>query len=498
MTNLSPLALEMIKTVARFVRRGHTYVPFPEFVKAVRSEHTDDELIDALYEALDGGFLVKTLLADGTSAVYQPTMFQMEKSAGKRLRRLAEMPIVKQIDVARWKPVLHQLSIKQTQAICGCLSSNIAVLTGGPGTGKTTTLKAVIDVAERSGMTIMLCAPTGQAAKRMAMASGREAITVHRMLGYNPETKEFAHHIDHTLPADLIVIDESSMLDLWLLHHLLRAVKDGTRLLFVGDVHQLPSVGAGHVLNDIIASGIGYVAHLTQIFRQGAGSCIVDNARAINCGMMPALDNKSDDFFMFNIRPDKIGKMIADIVAHRIPNSFGIPCEDIQVLSPMYKGNGGVDDINTRLQEQLNADSRWSIQHKNGLFKVGDRVIQTQNNYADHVMNGEVGQITFINKKKKTITILFNKQVAYSYAQMNQVKLAYAITIHRSQGSEYQAVVIPVTGSMSMLHRNLLYTAITRAKQLVVLVGSVTAIQQAIHDVSASKRWSALDSRINL
>lgn len=498
MTELSILAQKMVKTVARFVGEGNTYVPFPEFIKAVRGDYTDTELIDALYEALDSGVLIKTPVAEGVSGIYQPAMYQMEKSAAKRLCMLSDTSVVNAIKGTARLSTCQHLSHEQTQAAWGCLSSNISVLTGGPGTGKTTTVKAVMDRADQSGLEVMLCAPTGQAAKRMSLVTGREASTVHRMIGYNPELKAFAHNLDKPLLADIIVIDEASMLDLWLLHHLLRAVKVGTRLLFVGDVHQLPSVGAGNVLNDIIASGVGYVASLTQIFRQGAGSCIINNANAINRGKMPVLDNKSQDFFMFHVPDDGAGEMIADIVSKRIPNSFGIKSQEIQVLSPMYKGKAGVDDINTRLQKKLDNKSPWHIQHKNRLFKVGDRVIQTKNNYEHGVMNGEVGQIIFINKKDKTISILFNEKVTYSYRQLNQVKLAYAITIHRSQGSEYVAVVIAVTDSMSMLERNLLYTAITRAKRLVVLVGSEKAIQQAVNDVSASTRYTALAMRINL
>jgi len=495
MQDLSPLAQKMLQTLMRFVRKGHTYVPFREFIKAVSADYSDSELINALHEAIDEGFIIKTLLPNGTSALYQPALYKMEKSVARRLRGIAETPMLQMIDV---KPSDASLSDEQSQAVRTCMSHNLTVLTGGPGTGKTTTLKALIDVAERGGLSVKLCAPTGQAAKRMENAIGREATTIHRMLGYKRETKEFNHHRGHPLDAELIVIDESSMLDLWLLHHLLRALKDGTRLLFVGDVHQLPSVGAGHVLNDIIASDVAHVAQLTKTFRQDKGSCIIENAKAIKDGIMPVLDNKNRNFFMFNVSPDKAGEMVADIVANRIPKTFGFKAEEIQVLSSQYKGEAGVDAINTRLQEQFSGDSSWSIKHKSGLFKVGDRVIQTKNNYEDSVMNGEVGQITFIDKKNRTLTIQFDSKVTYTYGQLWQVKLAYAITIHRSQGSEYKAVVIPVVEGMPMMQRNLLYTAVTRAKQLVVLVGSETAVQEAIGNMSATERWTALATRIQM
>ncbi len=496
MENLSPLAQQMIKAVARFARNGHTYVPTMELVKAIRGDHTDSELVNALHEAIDDGHLIKTLLADGSSAIYKPAMYRMEKSVARRLNVMAQTPIARPVKTTFANT---NLSNEQADAVRGCLAHNLAVLTGGPGTGKTTTLKAVIDSTDASGLQVMLCAPTGQAAKRMGMATGREATTIHRMLGYNPEDKTFACNRDNLLVADFVVVDESSMLDLWLLHSLLVALPEGTRLLLVGDVDQLPSVGAGNVLNDIIASGIGHVARLTKTFRQGDGSCIIENAKAIKDGVMPILDNKNRDFFMFNVDADTAGEMVADIVANRIPKTFGLKAEEIQVLSPTYKGEAGVDSINTRLQKQFNGDSRFYVNHKSGLFQVGDRVIQTKNNYDDGVMNGEVGHITFIDKKKRIVTIQFDdSKVTYDYNQLWQIKLAYAITIHRSQGSEYKAVVIPVVEGMSMMQRNLLYTAVTRGKQLVVLVGSEAAIQAAVKDVSATERWTALVERIQM
>ena len=496
MENLSLLAQQMIKAVARFARNGHTYVPTMELVKAIRGDHTDSELVNALHEAIDEGHLIKTPLTGGASAIYQPALYQMEKSVARRLNEIAQTPIARPVQATLANT---HLSDEQAAAVRGCLAHNLFVLTGGPGTGKTTILKAVIDSAEASGLQVMLCAPTGQAAKRMGIATGREATTIHRMLGYNPESKDFACNRDNLLVADFIVIDESSMLDLWLLHHLLAALNEGTRVLFVGDVHQLPSVGAGNVLNDIIASGVAHVARLTKTFRQGDGSCIIENAKAIKDGIMPVLDNKNRNFFMFNVDADQAGELVADIVANRIPNTFGLKSEEIQVLSPTYKGEAGVDAINTRLQKQFNGKSSWTINHKSGLFKVGDRVIQTKNNYDDGVMNGEVGHITFIDKKNRTVTTQFDdNKVTYRYNQLWQIKLAYAITIHRSQGSEYKAVVIPVVEGMSMMQRNLLYTAVTRAKQLVVLVGNQAAIQEAIADVSATERWTALATRIQM
>lgn len=503
MNQLTPLAQAFVKAMRQFGRDGHTYAPIKDLMAAVQHRHvlSDTELVMALAEAVDKGCLIKTDI-DLEPVIYLPAVFQMEKSVAQRLMLLADKrphPLSQSKLCAMLERVRRgsTLSGEQMQAVEATIRNKIAVLTGGPGTGKTTTLKAILDLAEAMHIKTLLAAPTGQAAKRMSQSTGRSAYTIHRLLGYNPEENDFAYTPDHHLSADLLVIDESSMLDLWLTHHLLRALNEDTRILFVGDVNQLPSVGAGNVLKDVIASGVAHVCNLTSIFRQSDDSVIVTNARAINNGDMPQLDNRAQDFFMFRCEDDKVSDLVADIVANRIPKTFGYAAEDIQVLSAVYKGTGGVDEINARLQRNL-TDSSWSVRLKNGTYKVGDRVIQTKNNYEVDVMNGQVGQIVFINKQQKTVTIDFEgKTVVYAYKTMWMVKLAYAITTHRSQGSEYPVVVIPVTTSMQFgLQRNLLYTAITRAKQMVVLVGSDDAVKAAIENCSADERWTALAHRI--
>ena len=505
MQTLSPLAQLVLKTMRGLVRAGHSYVPASTLMEATRprTSANDAQIKQALQDVLDAHQLIQTTVADDETVIYQPAMLQMEKSAAARLKTIAatRAPYSPSKLSATLKRIAttSTLTPQQLSAVEGSIRHKVSVLTGGPGTGKTTTLKAALELAQHMYLRVALCAPTGQAAKRMTQATGQPASTVHRLLRYNPEEKTFGQDHEQPLPYDLIVIDEASMLDLWLLHHLLRAVLDSARLLFVGDIHQLPSVGAGNVLDDIIQSGVAQVTQLQTIFRQSADSHIVTNARAINVGEMPNLSNRSQDFFMFHVPTERIAEMVSDIVSERIPKHFGYAPEDVQVLSPMYKGVAGVDEINQRLQTLL-TDSSWSLRWKGRLFKVGDRVIQTRNNYEAGVMNGEVGQISFIDKAAQMVSIQFDtNRVVYPKKQLWQIQLAYAITTHRAQGSEYPAVVLPVhDGMATMLQRNLLYTAITRAKHLVVLVGCEAALAGAIHNVSARQRWTGLADRLRL
>ena len=503
MNDLTPLAQMLVKQMRHFGRDGHTHAPINALMESIKNANkaTDTELVMALSEAIDEGHLIKTKIDDET-VIYIPSVYQMEKSVAKRLALMLSKSL-QPLSQSKLQHALtnirrtSKLSEEQQNAVQGVVTHKISVLTGGPGTGKTTTLRAILDVCDTMNITYEMAAPTGAAAKRMSHSTGRNAATIHRMLGWNPEENTFAHTPEYHLPTDMIIIDEASMLDLWLLHHLLRAVSENCRLLFVGDVNQLPSVGSGNVLKDIIGSEVVNVNNLTTIFRQSEDSVIVTNARAINMGQMPDLNNRSKDFFMFAVADQQVSDMVADIVANRIPDKFGYAPDDIQVLSAKYKGTGGVNEVNSRLQQQLTG-SNWSVRLKQGLIQVGDRVIQTKNNYDHNVMNGEVGQVIFINKQDKTITINFEgNRVVYPYNKMWMVKLAYAITTHRSQGNEFPVVVIPITSNMGhMLQRNLLYTAITRAKEMIVLVGSRAAVKQAIDNNTADKRWTGLTYRI--
>ena len=395
------------------------------------------------------------------------------------------------------------LSPQQQDAVRAALSSKLSVLTGGPGTGKTTTLQMLIHALDDGDYDYKLASPTGRAAKRLAEATGVSSSTIHRMLSFSAEIGGFEHDEDNPLPVDMVVIDEASMLDLQLFHSLLRALPASAHLVLVGDVDQLPSVGAGNVLRDVIESGIASVTRLDQIFRQDDDSHIVSNAHRINEGLKPYTGNESKDFFFFNIvEPDAAANMLVDIVRTRIPERWGLdPVRDIQVISPMYRGLIGVNNLNTRLQQELNDDLRMaSVKLGGRVFRVGDKVMQTRNNYEKDVFNGDIGYIDSIDDDDNKVEVVMDGgYVSYDYSETDDLMHAYCISTHRSQGSEYPAVVMPVTTQhYIMLQRNLLYTAITRAKQLVVLVGTRQALWIAANNNKVAERHSGLLVRLRV
>lgn len=476
-------------------------------------------------------------LADAR-AVYLTPFFYGELGVANRLRRLLDAPSdrLAVFQHFNWAAAFAALAAQtrlaltpgQQEAVQATLTCRVAVLTGGPGTGKTSTVRSILRLAEVAGKRVALTSPTGRAAKRLSEATGRPATTLHRLLEFKPGPGiSFQRNEDNPLAADLVIVDESSMLDLLLTNHLLKAVPLGAHLLFVGDVDQLPSVGAGNVLKDVIAAMEGQedageemglrasqmpltrarlpgtaVVRLQTIFRQPEGSYIIVNAHRINLGQMPVLDNRNTrDFFLFKEEDaEKAADMVVELVRERIPRKFGLRPEQIQVLSPMHRGAVGVAELNARLQEALNPARAGAPEHRVGgrVFRTGDRVLQMRNDYDRDIYNGDMGQVTAIDQEAQVLTATVDeRRIDYDFLDLDELTHAYAISIHKAQGSEFPSVVIPLlTTHYIMLQRNLLYTAVTRARQLVVLVGSPRAIAIAIGNHRAQDRFSGLAQRL--
>jgi exodeoxyribonuclease V alpha subunit len=395
------------------------------------------------------------------------------------------------------------LNAGQRQAVRTALTNKVAVLTGGPGTGKTTATRTIIRLLEARGFRYALAAPTGRAAKRLAEATGREARTIHRLLEFKPRQGfQFQRNEENPLEVDMLIVDEASMLDLLLTNHLLKAVHPGSHLLLVGDVDQLPSVGAGNVLRDVIDSGVAAVVCLTEIFRQAEGSLIVENAHRINRGEMPLFSRQATDFFLFPAGDaEQAADLVVDLVQNRIPRRFGFdPLGEIQVLSPLHRGAAGVAELNRRLQEVLNPPLEGKPEYRRGaqVYRLGDRVMQTRNDYDREVFNGDMGWITALDAVNQAMRVRIDgREVEYEFSDVDELVHAYAVSVHKSQGSEYRAVVVPVLiQQYMMLQRNLLYTAITRARELVVLVGNRRAIAIAVRNDKIAERHTALDVRL--
>jgi exodeoxyribonuclease V alpha subunit len=434
-------------------------------------------------------------------AVYLAPYYYAELGTARRLRdllsafppRLSDIPPL-------FTPLDEALSEEQADAVRKTLANPVSVLTGGPGTGKTTSIQALISVAESAGKRFALASPTGRAAKRLSEATGKPASTLHRLLEYSP-VEGFIRGAETPLKLDLLVVDEASMLDVMLANSLLRALEPGTHLLLVGDIDQLPSVGAGDVLREIINSGQVPVTRLTEIFRQAAGSEIITNAHLINQGEMPIFDSEAEDFFRFPAdTPEKAADWIEDLVINRIPEKFGLSHSDIQILVPMYRGPAGIHSINARLQEVLNPPGPLKPECKlfGTVYRPGDKVMQVRNDYEKQVFNGDIGFIQSISATEQTLTIDFDgNPVVYAWSEGDQLTLAYAVSVHKSQGSEFPVIVMPLlTQHYMMLQRNLLYTAITRAKRVCVLVTNPKALGIAVNNNRVAERFTALAWRM--
>ncbi|MFN8374777.1 MAG: ATP-dependent RecD-like DNA helicase [Anaerolineae bacterium] len=445
-------------------------------------------------------------------AIYLPMFYASERGAALRLKGIAAAPspMKKTWQKTDWKAFLKNLAQdnevslteQQQDAVKAALTSKVSVLTGGPGTGKTTTLRMVIQALVEKDLTFHLASPTGRAAKRLSEATGQPASTIHRLLEYSPQMGGFARDEDAPLTADMIIVDESSMIDIVLFYGLLRAIPPQTHLMLVGDVDQLPSVGAGNVLRDVIDSGIAHVTRLDTIFRQSEDSHIIVNAHRINHGEAPLYDNnRTKDFFFFRESdPVQVAELVVDIVCNRLPTKFGVhPIDDVQVISPMYRGPGGVTNLNETLQQALNGSGRVAEKKLGGrTFRVGDKVMQTRNNYDKEVFNGDIGRVHAIDHEDGLMEVVIDSRfITYEWSEAEELMHAYCISTHRSQGSEYPVVVLPLlTQHYMMLQRNLLYTAITRAKKIVVLVGNPQAVHMAVGNNKVAQRFSGLQARL--
>ncbi|WP_236913099.1 SF1B family DNA helicase RecD2 [Clostridium sp. Cult1] len=513
--------------INRYAGSGHTYVPKDELLPSTSELlGVDSNLVEESLRDLAIKGIVHILNIEDEMKVYYTPFHIAENNVSRKIVELSRVELEDfNVDIDKIiKEIEGEEGIdfadKQIEAIKESIKNGIVVITGGPGTGKTTIINAIIKIFEDQSLTVNLAAPTGRAAKRMTETTGIEAKTIHRLLEYSYMEEEMAFGLneDSPLDTDLLIIDEASMVDILLMNSLLKAIVPGTRLILVGDVDQLPSVGPGNVLKDIMGSGVVKVVKLDEIFRQAEESLIVVNAHRINKGEMPILNEKDKDFYFIKERdPNNIVNIILSLCKERLPNYYGVdPLKDIQVLTPMKKGDVGINALNKYLQKVLNPKAYGKKEKLIGdqLFRVGDKVMQIKNNYTtewelikdevvvekgEGVFNGDFGIIVDIDDEDRIIKVLFDdeKEVEYNFNQLDELKLSYATTVHKSQGSEFPVVVMPIYwGPPMLLTRNLLYTAITRAKNLVVLVGEERYLRTMISNNRIAKRYSSLDYKI--
>lgn len=497
---------------------GHVYYPYEPLVTKTREslEVTREVVVDAIGAlSYERNIVIEDLNRDpetfreNNKAVYLAKYHVCETGISRRLKQLIrqtdprQLLLLQETDAMVW--VQQQLGISlaenQLAAVSAAVNHKVLVITGGPGTGKTTIIKAILKIFDRLHIKTLLAAPTGRAAKRMQEATGKEAKTIHRLLDYRFAEGGFSHDAENPLHCDALVIDEASMIDTILMHHLLKAVPPRAAFILVGDINQLPSVGAGNVLKDIISSSAVPVITLHEIFRQARQSRIIVNAHAVNNGKMPLVNNAAphnDFYFIEQEDPEQVRDIILALNQTRIPNHFGFdPIKDIQVLTPMNRGIVGAANLNRELQNALNPNGE-SIERGWQRFRVHDKVMQIKNNYDKKVFNGDIGCIRHVNKETHEIVIGFDdRQVTYEYSEMDELVLAYAVSVHKSQGSEYPVVILPLLIQHYMLlQRNLIYTGITRGKKLVVVVGTRKALAIGIRNDKPRKRYTYLRYRL--
>ena len=498
----------ILYTLSQLSDEGHVYAEREQLIAAAKTLLQAEE--QPITETLNQMIVAEDVILDRVDsseeqAIYLPPFYYAEVGVANKLRRLLQAQTGNLFDrataVADDTSRLGQIEYDAVQlsAIRKAILSKVMVLTGGPGTGKTTTTIGIIASFESLGQRILLAAPTGRAAKRMSEATGKEAKTIHRLLEFNP-AEGYKRNDENPLDGDVLIVDECSMIDVILMNSLLKAVPPSMRLILVGDIDQLPSVGAGNVLRDIIDSDAIPVVRLTRIFRQAQTSRIVTNAHKINQGQFPDISNgrTSDFFFIRQEDPEQAAREIVNIVRNRIPKAYHIATSDIQVLAPMQRSVVGAANLNIMLQEAINPAGD-SLSRGGFKYRQGDRVMQIRNNYDKDVFNGDIGTVSAVDVEDRSLTVLFDSRtVSYEDSELDELTLAYATTIHKSQGSEYPVVIIPLLMThFVMLQRNLVYTGITRAKRLCILVGTTKALAYAIHNQTVQKRNTRLKERLH-
>ncbi len=487
---------------------GHSFYPMHNLVKEVFTMlKLDTELIfDAVYSLEQNGEVyIERGFQDGREYVYSFPLYFTETQIAIKLTEIKNSPRfhIENTDRNELEDIInsqqYELTEEQADALNSAIENKLLVITGGPGTGKTFVIKTLIDYFNLNEIKTSLCAPTGRAAKRLSESTGEAAKTIHRLLEYSPIENRFVINSENPLDTDIVIVDEASMIDQYLFHNLLEALPEHAGLILVGDVDQIPPIGPGNILRDIIDSNVVKTIKLTKIHRQEIGSGIIINAHRINNGHFPEISKHDEAFTLFlSSSENEVLNKIIELCSNTLPENFNYnPFKDIQVISPMYKGKIGIDNLNQKLQEVLNPDSE-KIELLGKKFRVGDKVMQTRNNYDKEIFNGDIGMIYSYDRHEQTVMINFEgRLIEYSSIDLDEISLAYAISIHKSQGSEYPVVIIPILKSHSvMLQRNLIYTAVTRGKEKVFLMGDKFAIEKAIRTNRAIKRNTLLKERL--